>query len=103
MPRPVDLYVHKIGVPRAPPVYDIPVRALSVSMADLSRSRGNGSSKSHAHAPVAGVRKGTPMTVLTVGDARCSWPASRCFRPYRTGPFPDATTCSPIIRILVRV
>jgi len=56
--------------------------------------------KWHAHAPVAGVRKGTPMTVLTVGDARCSWPASRCFKPFRTGPFPAATTCSRIIRIL---
>ena len=27
--------------------------------------------KSHAHDPVAGARKGTPMTVLAIGDARC--------------------------------
>ena len=40
------------------------------------------------------------MTVLTVGDSKCSWPASRCFRPFRAGPFPAATTCSRIIRIL---
>ena len=32
--------------------------------------------KSHAHDPVAGARKGTPMTVLAIGDARCSWPAN---------------------------
>jgi len=35
--------------------------------------------KSHAHDPVAGARKGTPMTVRAIGgsSARCSWPASR--------------------------
>jgi len=49
----------------------------SVAMAAQARSHGSGSSQVGAHDPVAGGRDSTAVAVLTIGDGRCLWRASR--------------------------
>jgi hypothetical protein len=43
-----------------------------VAMADQLRGTAMAPTRSHAHDPVAGARKETAMTVLTIGGARCA-------------------------------
>jgi hypothetical protein len=49
----------------------------SVAMAAQARSHGSGSYQVGAHDPVAGGRDSTAVAVLTIGDGRCLWRASR--------------------------
>jgi hypothetical protein len=46
-------------------------RSLTVAMTCWPWGHGKGFAEPHAHHSVAGVRTGTAMTVLTIGDARC--------------------------------
>ena len=54
------------------PVRDIPARSLAGSMADHSRGHGNGSRQVARSRSFTGARKGTPITMLAIGNARCS-------------------------------
>ena len=65
------------GVPRAPPVRNIPARSPSVATAGQARSHGSGSYQVDAHGPVAGGRDSAAAAVFTTGGGRCSWRTSR--------------------------
>ena len=67
----------RVGVPRAPPVRNIPARSPSVATAGQARSHGSGSYQVDAHGPVAGGRDSAAAAVFTTGGGRCSWRTSR--------------------------
>ncbi len=54
-----------VGVPRAPPVRDIPAQSPSVAVVDQVRSHGTGPYQVDAHDPVAGGQDSTAVAVLT--------------------------------------